>query len=394
MLTKWTLCALVVLFAAACAPGEPIVGGEPQDVTDVFVAEPAGVEVTSWVEGLEVPWSLVFAGNGRALVSERGGRIRLIMDGSLHEEPYAEIDVAAVGEGGLMGLALHPEFPGEPYVYAMYTYREAGNLFNRVVRLTDKGESGEFDRVIIDDIPGGRVHDGGRIAFGPDGYLYVCTGEIWQPHLSQDLDSLAGKMLRLTADGEIPAGNPFEDSTVYSYGHRNPQGIAWHPETGELFSSEHGPSGELGGLRGKDEINVIRKGANYGWPDVVGAPGVEGYVDPIIMWTTATPPGGIAFYDGDLFVATLRSEALIRITFGDNGEGHSIARIERWFADGAASGRYGRLRDVVVGPDGALYVLTSNRDGRGTPRDGDDRILRITIEADAAGAPGEANGGQ
>jgi glucose/arabinose dehydrogenase len=364
----------MLLLAAACSPSlaQVAIGPRPQAVDDVIRQEVPEVRVASWIEGLEAPWSLVFLPGGRALVSERPGRIRLIENGALRREPFAQIVVRESGEGGLMGLALHPEFPRAPFLYAMYTHQDAQGITNRVVRLTVTAEGARMDRVIVGDIPGARFHDGGRIAFGPDGMLYVGTGETFQAELAQNMRSLGGKILRLTPDGEVPRDNPVANSVIFSLGHRNVQGLAWHPETKALFASEHGPSGEFG-LRAHDEINVIAPGANYGWPLAVGAPGRAPLVDPIVAWPDrTTPPAGIAFWRGDLFVATLRSEALIRIRLERAGEGWRAAAIERWF-----DSRYGRLRDAVVGPDGALYVLTSNRDGRGRARQGDDRILRI-----------------
>jgi quinoprotein glucose dehydrogenase len=372
----------LILFLSCTLSGSPVVGEEPQAVEDVSVPRGEGVKVEDWVTGLDIPWSLVFLPGVRALVSERPGRIRLIEDGELSEEPYAVLeDVAHIGEGGLMGLALHPRFPDEPFVYAMHTYRGDSGLGNRVVRLKHNGATGAFDRVVVDDIPGGTNHNGGRIAFGPDGMLYITTGETFRAELAQDLESLGGKILRVTPEGEVPPDNPFPGSPVYSYGHRNPQGIDWQPGTGELFASEHGPSGEFG-TRAHDEINIIRKGENYGWPKVIGAPSKKPYTDPIVAWKKTTPPSGIEFasgrliknLEGNLFVATLRSEALVRIVLGEKNR---VARIERWF-----EGRYGRLRDVVEGPEGALYVLTNNTDGRGRPRAGDDRILRILPAGD------------
>jgi glucose/arabinose dehydrogenase len=364
---------------------EQTVGGRPQKVSDVFIPDVKGIRVEPWVKDLVIPWSLVFLDGDRALVSERPGRIRLIEKGKLREEPYAVLEVAALGEGGLMGLALHPDFPEKPYIYAMHTYEKGGDFFNRVIRFKDTGKKGVFDRTILDGIPGGRVHDGGRIGFGPDGMLYITTGETFEAELAQDLDSLGGKILRVTPEGKIPDDNPFKGSPIYSYGHRNPQGIAWQPETGRMFESEHGPSGEFARFA-NDEINIIVKGGNYGWPKVIGASGSKNYVDPLIVWKEATPPSGITFYGGgmlkdfrgDLFVATLRSEALIRIRPDPKGE--KVEYIERWFAKDPDSGKYGRLRDVVEGPDGALYFLTSNRDGRGSPRPGDDKIYRIVPE--------------
>jgi quinoprotein glucose dehydrogenase len=259
----------------------------------------------------------------------------------------------------------------------MHTYRSGGTVGNRVGRLRHEGERGRLDRTVLDGIIGARNHNGGRIGFGPDGMLYVTAGEIFQAELAADLKSLGGKILRIAPDGAIPQDNPFPGSPVYSYGHRNPQGLAWHPETGELFSSEHGPSGEFG-LRAWDEINVIQAGANYGWPRAVGAVGNRAYVDPIVAWPDrTTAPSGIAFHQGALFVAVLRESALIRITLAREGKSFRASRVERWFGKGEESKQPGRLRDVVVGPDGHLYVLTSNRDGRGSPRPGDDTIYRL-----------------
>ncbi len=357
-----------------------IVGQKPQTVEDVYIPDPPNVKVEVWIDNLEIPWSLVFLPDGRALVSERPGRIRLIENGKLFPEPYMRIDVKHIGEGGLMGLAVHPDFPQKPYIYAMYTYETRdGKIFNRVIRIKDNGKNGVFDKVIIDSILGARFHNGGRIKFGPDKMLYITTGEIFKGELSQDLNSLNGKILRLTPEGEIPKDNPFPNSPIYSYGHRNPQGLAWHPETGDLFESEHGPSGEYGRF-GHDEINVIVKGGNYGWPKVIGAPGEKDYIDPIVVWKDATPPSGITFYKGDLFVATLRSEALIRIKVKKSGKSYKAERIERWFAFDNRRGKFGRLRDVVEGPDGNLYVLTSNRDGRGNPQPGDDKIYKLIFK--------------
>jgi glucose/arabinose dehydrogenase len=371
---------------------DPIVGPATQQIGERFVAEPPGYRVESWIENLDVPWSLVFLPDGRALVSERPGRVRLIRGGKLENAPYASFQVAsgaaadplasflslfADGEGGLLGLAVHPGFPRSPFVYAMQTYRGPEGVKNRIIRLRDEGDRGRFDRVIFDGLPGWTFHNGGRIAFGPDGMLYVTTGESFEAELAQNLSSPGGKILRLTPEGGVPADNPFPDSPVYSYGHRNPQGLAWEPRSGALFASEHGPTGEFG-LSAYDEINVIRAGGNYGWPRAVGAPGLGGLIDPLLVWTTrAVPPTGLAFHRGDLFVAALGSGALIRIKLASDQAGYAVIGVEHWFARGPDDAVLGRLRDVVEGPDGALYILTSNRDGRGTARPADDHIYRL-----------------
>lgn len=355
-------------------------GSQPQGVADRYVPDPPGVEVTTWVDGLRVPWDLTFLPGGGALVTERQGTIRLIRDGELRDKPYAELEVADVGEGGLMGLALHPEFPEIPHLYVMHTYRSGGDLHNRILRLRHKGDRAVRDEVILDRLPGGHFHNGGRLAFGADGLLYIAAGEAFRRHLAQSRPSLGGKILRVAPDGAIPEGNPFPDSPVYSLGHRNPQGLAWDPRTGALLASEHGPSGEVG-FGAFDEINRIEKGANYGWPEVVGAPGRSGFADPLVAWPdTTTPPAGMTFHQGTLFVATLGSEALLRIDLIPRESGdYQVREIERWFRGEDGESRYGRLRDAVIGAEGALYVLTSNRDGRGRPREGDDRILRMTF---------------
>ncbi len=358
---------------------EPIVGEPPQKVEDNFILEPDEYDIEVWIEDLRIPWELVFLSENRALVTERAGQVRLIEKGVLQENPYNIIDeVAHIDEGGLMGLAKHPQYPEQKYLYVMHTYQDGNEIFNRVARYYDTDTTMEFDKVIVNKIPGSRVHNGGRIAFGPDGMLYICTGDTWQSEIAQDVGNLGGKILRYTPDGDIPADNPFDNSPVYSLGHRNPQGIAWHPETGDLFSSEHGPSGEFG-LRDKDIINIIEKGGNYGWPLVLGDANVEPYIDPIIMWPQATPPSGMTFWNGRIFLATLRSEALIRIDVSLSNGKYEVNSIDRLFAEDWFSGTFGRLRNAVVGPDNALYVLTNNHDGRGRPREGDDKILRLTL---------------
>lgn len=365
--------ALMVLsYVISCPTGaDPVIGRQPQTVKETFRPEVAGYKVDVWARRLDVPWSLVFLPDGQALVSERPGRIRMLAkDGTLAEAPYATFPVHARGEAGLMGLALHPNFASQPFIYAMMTVSEGGRIVNRVVRFRH-GANPAIEKVVVDGIPGANYHDGGRIAFGPDGMLYVATGEIYQAELAQDLKSLGGKILRVTPDGAVPPDNPFPGSPVWSYGYRNPQSLAWHPETKELFISEHGPSGEFG-RRKDDEINVVRKGGNYGWPRVIGAADLKEYVDPILLWReTGAPPSGIAFFDGSLFVATQRSDALIRVDLERKGELWSVKAIERWFSDRPDSGKWGSFRDAVVGPDGALYALT-NFSG------GDDKILRIT----------------
>lgn len=381
-LTTFLITLLVVLMFSTVIYADIKVGSVPQDVEDVFKKEAEGVKVESWITNLNIPWQLIFLPEtSRALVTERSGIVRLIENGNLVDDPYAEPDVETGGEGGLMGIAHHPDFPAEPYIYIMYTYKnQNGTLYNKVTRLTDRGTHGDDEEVILDEIPASRVHNGGRIAFGPDNKLYVTTGDTWNRTIAQSMDNLGGKILRLNPDGSIPEDNPYEDSYIYSLGHRNPQGLAWHPKTGHLFITDHGPSGEEG-LQGRDRVKVIKPGGNYGWPDKIGYLKDSEHENPLIMWPQATPPSGLTFYEGELYIATLGSSALINVHLThEDGYNYSVDKIERWFAEGNYSGVYGRFRAVMQGPAADLYLLTSNRDGRGNPREGDDHIYKLTIE--------------
>ena len=341
-------------------------------------AQDVGVEVV--VTDLATIWAIDFAPDGRIFLTERGGRIRTVRDGTLDPEPWMSLEVVEQSESGLLGLALDPDFAANGYVYVAYTYATAdGGLQNRLVRLREDPATGRgaFDRVLLDDARGARVHDGGRVRFGPDGKLYWTMGDAGNQPLAQDLASWNGKILRLNADGSIPDDNPFPGSPVYSYGHRNPQGLAWQPGTERLYALEHGPSGQQSCC---DEVNLIQPGMNYGWPGVFGDRTEAGTVAPVLhsgaSRDTTWAPGGAAFvtggpWAGSLVFVGLRGESLYRVTL-DPDDPMRAAGVERLFR-----GQYGRLRDVVEGPDGALYVATSNRDGRGNPRQGDDRLLRV-----------------
>lgn len=349
---------------------------------------PAQPQVEVVASGLSIPWALAFAPNGDIYVTERAGRLRIIADGVLRPEPVGTLAVEAIGEGGLMGLVLDPAFARNGWLYLMYTYTEGGQLYNRISRLTLTDQGLTEERALVDRIPGARFHNGGRLAIGPDGKLYAGTGDALTPALAQDLASLAGKILRLNLDGTIPADNPFPDSPVYSLGHRNPQGLAFQPETGVLFAVEHGPSGEFG-LCCRDEMNRIVPGGNYGWPyvsgdDIVDAAQAAAHdvIAPVSSSGLDTwAPGGIAFYQGgplrdwqgDAFFGALRGRHLRRVVLG-GAEMGQVVRQEPLF-----SSEFGRIRDVVMGPDGYLYLTTSNRDGRGEPAADDDRVLRIGV---------------
>jgi glucose/arabinose dehydrogenase len=264
-------------------------------------------------------------------------------DGELQEVPLAEIDVDQSGEGGLMGMAVRGD--------DVYLYMTRGGE-NQLVRYRLTGDELLEQDVLVDGIDASSIHSGGRLKFGPDDMLYLTVGDAANPSLAQDRDSLNGKFLRIDPDSG--------DAEVYSYGHRNPQGFDWDAD-GRLIASEHGQSGN-------DEINIIRQGANYGWPEIEGEQRRDGMVTPIKLYQPPSAPSGATFWHGDFYVAMLRGERLQRLRI----EGDRVISDEALF-----EGEYGRLRTAVVGPDDALYILTNNRDGRGSPREGDDKIIRI-----------------
>jgi len=335
-------------------------------------------KIVEFTRGLYVPWSIVFTSKSRMLVSERNGNIREIKDGSLTQKPLIELkETVEVGESGLMGLSIHPNYSFNKYVYACLTYVVDGKMVNKIERFVDKGDNLARDKIILDGIPSARFHAGCRIGFGPDEKLYVTVGDASVREEAQNLNSLAGKILRINDDGSIPSDNPF-GTLIWSYGHRNPQGIAWQPESGILFSTEHGPSGS-DGPGGGDEINIIKKGFNYGWPIVSHEKSRDGLEKPKLIFTPAEAPSGASFYGGDVFpqfknnffFTALRGEGLFRVILGeDNPE--EIIGYEK-----IKEVNFGRIRDVLEGPDGLIYFVTSNRDGRGKPREGDDKIYRF-----------------
>jgi len=310
--------------------------------------------------GLEVPWAVAFLPGGDALVTERdsGDLVRVTPQGRVSRVGRVP-GVQPRSEAGLLGVAVSPRYEQDRTIYLYYTAAED----NRVVRARYDGGLGQF-RPIVTGIPKAGNHNGGRLAFGPDGYLYISTGEAGQVELSQNRESLGGKILRVTGDGRPAPGNPF-GTRVWSYGHRNVQGLAWDRER-RLFATEFGQNTF-------DEINRIERGRNYGWPEVEGVGNRRSFTDPLLTWSTAeASPSGLAIAGGSLWAAALRGERLWQVPLdGKGGVGRPVAHFD---------GRYGRLRAVVAAPDGrSLWVTTSNHDGRGDPREGDDRILVIPL---------------
>jgi glucose/arabinose dehydrogenase len=369
--------ALALIVAAdittkACSPDSS--SNDPSTPSgDVFTTQDGirfRVEVVA--TGLQIPWSLAFAPDGRLFVTERPGRVRIFTSTVASSEVALTLDdVFAQGEAGALGIAIDPDFTSTRHVYLYYSAQADGGPVNRVVRYREvAGRLGER-AVLLDNIPANAIHDGGRIRFGPDGLLYITSGDAASTSRAQDVASLAGKILRLNRDGSSARDNPFS-SPIYSYGHRNPQGLDWHPATGDLWASEHGSSGN-------DEINVIDSGANYGWPRIEGSQTMPDMRAPISFYSPAVAPSGASFYRGsrfpgfanNLFVATLRGLHIIRFRI-DPSSPRRLAGQEQMLND-----RYGRIRDVVVGPDGLIYFCTSNRDGRGNTVTDDDRIARL-----------------
>lgn len=377
---------LLVLLAASCS-GELCSAGTGAGATCGGPGTGGSTDegllaVTTLVQGLDTPWDLAWGPDGAIWVSERGGRISRVDPSTGARTTAGTLDAYESGESGLMGLAFDPHWAQESWVYAAYTAQDAsGARTNRVVRMRWANGALGAPQLLVGGIPAGSIHDGSRLAFGPDGYLYVTTGDAGSPEFAQDRASLGGKILRMTETGTAAPGNPF-GTLVYSYGHRNPQGLVFQPGTNRLFEVEHGPSDN-------DEVNVITAGGNYGWPTVhgfcdddVGAERAfcqaNAVVEPIRAWTPTIAPAGATFYDatriagwrGSLLFTTLGGQALYRLTLA--ADGRSATGVERLFGN-----QFGRLRDVLVGPDGVVYLATSNRDGRGSPTDADDRIIRV-----------------
>jgi glucose/arabinose dehydrogenase len=343
--------------------------------------QPEGFTATVVTTGLDTPWDLVWGPDNMIWVSERGGRISRIDPASGRRATAGDVGgVNESGEGGLMGIALHPDFARESWLYAMHTYSSQNGTRNRLVRLRWNGTALGQQEVLIDNIPGAGIHNGARVVVGRDRLLYITTGDAGNASDAQDSTSLGGKILRLDLDGRIPDGNPMR-TPVWSWGHRNGQGLVVHPTTGAIYETEHG-SGD------NDEVNVIQRGRNYGWPDVRGTCDEQQeasfcrahkVVEPLTTWTPTVAISGADLYmsdripelRGSLLATSLSGRTLWKMRLSPDGS----RIVER---GQVLAGVYGRLRDVMVAPNGDVYISTSNRDGRGSPADGDDRIIRLS----------------
>jgi aldose sugar dehydrogenase len=337
-------------------------------------------KVETVAETLEVPWAISFLPDGNLLVTERPGRVRIIEKGKLNPESVFKVpDVEPSGESGLMDISLHPNFADNKFVYLAYAYNNDGKRV-KVVRYKYDGKTFTEPKIIIENIPGAPNHAGTRANFGPDGKLYITTGDSTDWDLAQKKDSIAGKTLRLNDDGTIPEDNPFvnEKGTrpeIWSYGHRNAQGLDWSPD-GLMFQTEHGPSGFEGKGGGGDEVNIVERGKNYGWAEIHHKQTKAGMESPLLEYSPACAPASGAFYTGDkfpsfkgnFFFGCLRGRKLIRVVLN----GRKVISQENLLEN-----KYGRIREVAESPDGFIYFTTSNRDGRGNQAENDDRILRL-----------------
>ncbi len=343
---------------AAAPPAASTSTAAPASTTTAKAASTkvAGPAVKTIATGLDTPWGITFLPGGDALVAQRGGTIVRVPEEGGRARPVMRVPGAQEdGEGGLLGLAVSPDYADDGLVYASMTTASD----NRIVRFRLGGKP----RVVVKGLAKASIHNGGRIAFGPDGELYAGVGDAGNTANAQDASSRNGKILRMDPDGSVPADNPTSGSLVYSLGHRNPQGLTWDAQ-GRLWAAEFGQNTY-------DEVNLIRPGANYGWPIVEGRGDTQGgkFTNPKVQWSTdVSSPSGIAYANRRLYVAGLGGERLWVVPVSGTRTGTPTARY---------TGRYGRIRTVVRAPDGAIWMATSNRDGRGTPKAGDDRILRL-----------------
>jgi aldose sugar dehydrogenase len=346
------------------------------------------LKVETVAENLEIVWSIVFAPDGRMFFTERPGRLRVIENGKLREKAFFTIpDIELSGESGLMGMTLHPNFAENHFVYLAYAYQDATKQQNvRVVRYRETGETLVEAKTIIEAIPASKFHAGTRLRFGPDAKLYITTGDATKQKRAQNLSLINGKTLRLNDDGTIPNDNPFVNQKdargeIWTYGHRNAQGMDFQPETGLMFQTEHGPSlidgVSLFKRTGGDEVNIVERGKNYGWDKISHNMTKAGMETPIIEFSPAVAPASGMFYRGTLFpefknnflFGALKGEMIVRLVM----DGRKIVS-----RDNLLEKQYGRIREVAEAPDGSIYFSTSNRDGRGDAAKSDDRILRIT----------------
>lgn len=378
MFVMRSILLLVVAAAFGCSNAAPTGAAENAE----FQSQD-GVKFRAEVvaAGLEVPWGFAWLPNKDLLFTERPGRVRIVESDKLRPAPvYTVPDVEPSGESGLMDISLHPDFAANGYVYIAYSYNQDGRRV-KVVRYKLANNAFSEAKVVIEGIPGAPNHAGIRARFGPEGKLFVTTGDATDWNLAQKLDSLAGKTLRLNDDGSVPPDNPFVKTPgarpeIWSYGHRNAQGLAWQPGSGLMFQTEHGPSSFEGKGSGGDEVNIVEAGQNLGWPVIHHNETRDGMISPLLEYSPACAPASAMFYNGSAFPALkgnfffgcLRGARIIRVVL----DGRRVVSQENMLP-----GVYGRIREMAEGPDGYIYFSTSNRDGRGRAASDDDRIIRL-----------------
>jgi glucose/arabinose dehydrogenase len=380
---------LIALLASVTCACSPLTDVFENDLDESFLNVPSltsKFKVETVATNLEVVWSIVFAPDGRVFFTERPGRLRVIENGKLRPEPLAVIsEVEPSGESGLMGMVLHPQFASNHLLYLAFAYQKDGDQRVKVMRYRETGMELTDAKTIVEMIPASRYHAGTRLKFGPDGKLYITTGDATKQSQGQQLDTLGGKTLRLNDDGTIPADNPFVGQKgarpeIWTFGHRNAQGMDFQPETGLMFQTEHGPSlidgVSLFKRSGGDEVNIVERGKNYGWAKISHKMKRAGMETPIVEYSPAVAPASGMFYRGNLFpefkgnffFGALKGEAIFRLVI----EGRKVVTQERLLVK-----TYGRIREIAEAPDGSIYFSTSNRDGRGDASAEDDRILRL-----------------
>jgi glucose/arabinose dehydrogenase len=372
-----TCLAIISTIALACSHPPP---GRGAGEIESSAQTQSSFKVETVIPNLEIVWSIVWTPDGRMLFTERPGRVRVYENGRLRPQPLFVLpDVEPRGESGLMSIVLHPQFASNHLLYLSYAYNSNGQKV-RVARYRETPDGFVDRKVIIENIPAAQFHAGCRLRFGPDGKLYITTGDATDRQIAQQLSSLGGKTLRLNDDGTVPSDNPFVGHSdarpeIWTYGNRNSQGIDFQPGTNLLWETEHGPSG-FDGPGGGDEVNILERGKNYGWPVIHHRATHEGMESPILEYTPACAPGSGMFYrgsqfpqfKGNFFFGCLVGERIIRVVTSGRQVVSQENLLER---------KYGRIRDVAEGPDGYIYFSTSNRDGRGSPASDDDRILRL-----------------
>lgn len=358
MKRKWLFILVISILLWGCSKNENQLVEDQQATEDEeTVAKPLELEAVA--QDLKIPWA-INKSDDTFYISEREGSIIKVEGGKKERQKLVlEKPLSDTSEAGFLGFILAPDFHKTNKAIGYYTYQDNGQ-FNRIIELTLENDGWRETKLLLDKIPSGNVHHGGRLAIGPDGKLYATAGDAMEADLAQSLDHLNGKILRLNLDGSIPNDNPFEDSYVYSYGHRNPQGMVW-AEDGTMYASEHGPNAH-------DEINVIEAGKNYGWPQIIGDDTQEGMEASLFHSGTNTwAPSGMGLSNGKLYVATLRGAAVREFDLEKKESREIVTEL-------------GRIRDVFLDGD-ALYFISNNTDGRGTPQEGDDKLYRIPLSS-------------